>query len=339
MTDLFWVAITLIGITGSACCSGMETSLYVVNRVRLALRAGASQPEAAAVRLRREIAHPERSISTLLIANNIFNYIGVLGVTSLLEGHGLTSVQVLIVNSAIVTPMLLVFGESIPKEYFRLEADRVAYLFAPVITVMRTIVTIVGALPALLLFVKLVSRVFGASPEAALRSDARRRVALLLKEGIGHGLISATQSTLIDRALVLSRTTVAEVMVPWRRVAWITPTWEIRSAQRLAAQRGLTQLPVADGGRVLGMCALDRVPSSDAAVTLSDAMREPARIDPDQPITQAAEAVAKSPARVGIVEKAGKPVGIVALTDLASPLIAPTVSGATVGRPAQSRPG
>ena len=41
-------------------------------------------------------------------------------------------------------------------------------------------------------------------------SDARQRIALLLKEGAGHGVLSESQVTLVDRALMLRGVTVGE---------------------------------------------------------------------------------------------------------------------------------
>ncbi len=49
-------------------------------------------------------------------------------------------------------------------------------------------------------------------------SDARQRIAILLKEGAGHGVLSESQVTLVDRALMLRDVTVADEMVPWTLV-------------------------------------------------------------------------------------------------------------------------
>jgi len=323
MSDAFWwVALAVFGLAGSAWCSGFETSLYVVNRVRLALRAEASPPDRPARRLRRELDNPDRSITTLLISNNVFNYLGVLGVSSLLEGRGLSSLGVIVINALLVTPALLVFGESVPKEYFRVEADRLAYRFAPWLAALRWLLTIFGAVPALLLVSRVLARFVGVSEEAVIRADARRRVAVLLKEGIGHGLISATQSTLIDRALALSGTQVAQVMVPWRRVAWVRAEWDPDRMLQFASHRDHPRLPALDArGRVAGIFVAHEAVAG-AHPPGPSPLREPARLREDMPVARAAELVARSPARIGIVERGGRPLGIATISDLASPVLA-----------------
>ena len=83
--------IAFIGLAASAIASGTETGIYVLNRVRLAVRAGHGNPRA--VRLQKEIRKPERMLATLLMANNMANYAGSLGVAAtspICRGHNVT---------------------------------------------------------------------------------------------------------------------------------------------------------------------------------------------------------------------------------------------------------
>ena len=78
-----WLSLTLVAIAGSAWCSGFETGMYSVNRVRLNLRVALG--ERRAVTLRREIDGLNRALATLLIANTFFGNIISLGITQMLS--------------------------------------------------------------------------------------------------------------------------------------------------------------------------------------------------------------------------------------------------------------
>ena len=86
--ELIWLLVAFTGLLLSALCSGLEIGLYTINRVRLAVRSG--RGDRRAVRLDRELRDPGRSLTTLLIGNNIANYLGSLGIMALLKSSGLS---------------------------------------------------------------------------------------------------------------------------------------------------------------------------------------------------------------------------------------------------------
>ena len=74
--------------------------------------------------LKNELDKPERVLAALLILNNSSNYIGVLALANLLELTGLPTWQISVINAAVLTPLLFVFAETLPKEYARVTAER-----------------------------------------------------------------------------------------------------------------------------------------------------------------------------------------------------------------------
>ena len=73
----------LFGFFGSALYSGMETGVYTLNRVRLHVLDHQGRRDAQ--RLRRLVDQPTGLLGTLLISNNLTNYVGTAGVGLLLE--------------------------------------------------------------------------------------------------------------------------------------------------------------------------------------------------------------------------------------------------------------
>lgn len=315
-----WTGATALGLIGSALASGLETGGYCVNRIRLRLRATPRAGNYGARLLRDELEHPERLLATLLIANNGFNYLAATGITVLLAGAGYGDAAIIAINAAVLTPLLLVFGESLPKELFRANADRLTYLFAPHLTVGRLVLTGFGVVPLVRLFADTVAGLIGGEGEAGLARSSRERVTALIKETAGHGVLSASQATLVDRAMAFRSTTAADEMVPWARVATVGESWDRARLLGLLERSHFSRFPIVDTrGRVVGVLRHTdpyvRPDAAPAALAL-----EPARLEPTTPLRDAIQKVRASPGGVGIVEQAGKPVGLVTIKDLVEPL-------------------
>ncbi len=310
---LLWLLISLAGVAGSSLCSGMEIGYYALNRLRL--RVNAARGDRAARILHRLVERPDRLLTGLLIGNNIFNYLGALGVTTMLVGAGVNEIMVVIISAAIVTPTLLIFSEALPKDIFRIEADTLMPRLAPPLSLALMILSATG-LPALLAVIaRALGRLAGVSRDDAAR-DARARIAALLKEGASHGLLSVSQTTLVDRALIFSRATVADEMTPWSGARALRATLPGRDA---AARAGAEWAPVIDaGGAPIGVARRLDLLLGDGDVAAQ--MRPLVRLEPETPLYEAAARIARAGVGLGVVYSATRPIGVVTLADLAEPL-------------------
>jgi putative hemolysin len=319
-SPVVWIVLAGIGLVGSAVCSGLEMGFYSLNRIRLDVRAGRSPPERRAVILRGETSRPDRVLGTLLIGNNLFNYFGVLGVTALLEMAGHSDAAIILLNALVLTPLLLVFGESLPKELFRVEADRLVYRFARGLRAARWVLTGIGALPLVLLFGRGAARLLRAPPEDALYSDARRRIGAMLKEGAAVGALSEAQSGLVDRALALRNATVGQRMVPWEAAAAVREATPRGELARQLARTNFSRVPVLGrDGKLLGVLAqVDFFLEPHRPV--SELVKPPARLSPEQSVREALQELRQSRCPMAVVFRNGKPVGLATAKDLVEPL-------------------
>ena len=320
---LFWFAVAIAGVVLSSVFSGVETGVYSVNRLRLAVRAGATPPDRRAQRLQREIGQPERLIASLLIGNNAANYAGTLGLTALLVFAGLREWAVIVVNAVVLTPVLFVVGETIPKDLFREEADRLMPRFALPLAVFRLLLTVTLLLPIVTLVAGAMQRLLGGQRTDTL--EQRQRIGALLKEGATGGVLSAEQTSLIDRALTVGELPISEAMRPWSRVSRLGSDWtgeRLIEAAKKAARTGQTRMPVVDRrGAVLGMARTVDVAVAGDKVSGATLARSATTIDAVDSVRHALRLFTVRDISCAVVTANGEPVGIATYDDLLAPLL------------------
>jgi len=313
-----FLGMVVLGVSLSALCSGIETGIYSINRVRLAL--GVGRGERRSLILRDEMDHPNRLLAALLIGNTIANDLVAIGTSRLFEGFGLGPIASVVVNTLVLVPVLFVLGEVVPKDLFRRVADRGIIAMAPLIRAGRLLLTWCGLVPLVQAVSSVVLTRLGAQPEEPLSS--RQRLARLFEEGAGAGVLTEAQVTLAERVMGVTGRTVAERMVPWRRVQTIRVDGDGATAVSLMRGRGFSRYPVVDAqGRVAGIVStLDLL--LHPAKPIAELVVPPCRVTPATSLLDALETMRRNRAKLAIVADAsGALMGAVSLTDLVEPLV------------------
>lgn len=128
---LLSVAAIFILLLFSAFFSGSETALTAASRVRMVSRAKEGNKRAQMVNEIRE--HKDRMIGALLLGNNLVNILAsALATSVLIKMFGEAGV---VYATLVMTLMVLVFAEVLPKTYAFHAADKMAMAIAPVIRV------------------------------------------------------------------------------------------------------------------------------------------------------------------------------------------------------------
>lgn len=317
-----WVAVGLLGLAGSAVYSGLETGVYRLNRIRLHLYA--HQRERRARILDRMIRNPNRMLGTLLIGNNIANYASSLSIAALLGAAGYTDRQVILIVAVVLTPLLFVFGEVLPKDFFGGYTDRVTYHFARFLRWNELLFSATLLLPIVDRFSRLLAWLFRSKELARLSVHPRRAVTEMMREGIGQGLLSPYQSDMIDRVLHPTERTVGEAMVPWASVRTLRAGSPAEAAWALADRAPHTRFPVVDqAGRVVGVLNIFDVLLHEPAECppLEDLARDVPRLPRQTPLREAMATLRRERSALALVVNAsGKPIGVVTTKDLVEPI-------------------
>ncbi|MDQ0428231.1 Mg2+/Co2+ transporter CorB [Planomicrobium stackebrandtii] len=158
--------------------SGSETALTAVNRMKVQLRA--EQGDIKSQKLQKLIAKPDRMITTILIGNNIANIM----LPTLVTTIAITRGWEVGLATAILTIVLIIFGEVLPKTIAATFSDKVAYIVLPVISFLVVILKPLTWLLAQFtnIFIRIISK--GTVKEASMtKEELRTMVDIASTEG------------------------------------------------------------------------------------------------------------------------------------------------------------
>jgi putative hemolysin len=312
-----WWSLAAVGLGGSMLCSGMETGLYASNSVRAMVRARGPNATSADRVVASALDRPDIALTTLLLFNNGFNYLATLAITALLVSLGLSDAALILLQAAVLTPVLLVFAESLPKELFRAHAERMTRRFAPALRAMRLVGLVTGLVPLIAAAARLGGRLIGIDASRALRSP-RERTAELIKHGSEQ--LSDAQANLVDRALRIETTSVRDEMVPLHAAAIVRGAWVAARARAEIARRPHARYPVLDDrGRAIGIVRLADLVRQPGA-TVASLMTDCPRLEHTTSAWDALGELRRLSSPIALIVRNGHAVGMVTQKDLVEPL-------------------
>jgi CBS domain containing-hemolysin-like protein len=192
----------IIVLSGSAICSASEAAILSVSLIRVRQLAQSKKPQALALlRIRQKINRP---IATIVILNNIFNIVG-----SIVVGNLSTKIlgdAWLGVFSGILTFLIIIFGEIIPKTLGERYAENISLLVAiPV-----KLITIIFI--PLVWLVEQVTAPFTQRKTIPTTNEAE--IKFLTNIGYQEGVIEDDEAEMIQRVFQLNDLTAADLMSP-----------------------------------------------------------------------------------------------------------------------------
>ncbi len=145
--------------------SGSETALTAASRARMHQLENDGNRRAAIVNRLRD--DKERLIGSILLGNNLVNILASALATTVLIG--LVGDGAVPIATVVMTLLVLIFAEVLPKTYAIHHADRVAIIIAPLL---RTVVRVLGPVTeGVTAIVRLVLRMFGADTQNVTMTD------------------------------------------------------------------------------------------------------------------------------------------------------------------------
>jgi len=237
------VAIIVIASAGllSAFCSGVETGLYRVPRVRLVL--DAVDGSRVARGLLWLTNHPGLFVSTLLVGNTVANYAVPVGVAwFVIELFGYDDPRINIAVSILSTPMLFIFCELLPKSLFHQIPSRLLRTAGWPLFVLTLL-----ALPltwALYFISRWLQRVLGEEPLKIRPALARRELRQVLEDGEQAGLLESVQRDIVQNMFAYGSEPISRYCMPLRGLRTVQMDLPIEEAKQVLIKSNQQILPV-----------------------------------------------------------------------------------------------
>jgi Mg2+/Co2+ transporter CorB len=214
---LLLVALILV----SAFFSGSETGVMSLNRYRLAH--AARKGDAGAKRLIKLLARPDRLLGVILIGNTFANILAS-AVTTVIAVHFFGKPGVLVATAVLIL-LVLIFGESTPKTLAALYPEQVARPASAILNILLKIFY------PLVWFVNVIGngllRLFGITGHVS-RQEALSLDELKTLVDENQSKLSPDDKKMLLRILDLEQVTVEEIMVPRSEIFGIdmNENWE-----------------------------------------------------------------------------------------------------------------
>jgi len=207
--EFWWISGTIILLLViSGFFSGSETALTAANRAKL--HRMAEKGDAGAKRALKLTDDNERLIGAVLLGNNLVNILSAALATSLFTL--LLGANGVIVATLVMTLLVLVFSEVLPKTYAitnpELAASKVSRLLTPIVLILSPFVRVIRAL------VRGILRLVGikTDPEASILA-AHEEIADAISLHHSEGMVAKDDRDRLLGALDLKQREVAEIML------------------------------------------------------------------------------------------------------------------------------
>jgi CBS domain containing-hemolysin-like protein len=311
-----------LALLASAFFSGAETGIYCLNRVRLQL--GSDRNDRSARRLARFLVDEPAALSVTLIGTNVANY-ALTGFVAMFISHqlGLGDRDSELYTTLALTPIVFTFGEVVPKNIFRVAADRLMYPAVLALEPLRTI--LLPVINALRRIRALISELLGKPgnlPEAT--AITRGRAVAMLHDGLIDAGHEEEQFDFINRVLALSHTPVYSVMVPRNRVVTIRADAGRSGLVTLARKNRHTRIPVYEQNarRIVGAVVVHEFLADADATDLRQRLEAVLSLSPRDSVASTILQMQKSRQTMGVVvDRNGLLLGLVTLKDLMEEIV------------------
>ena len=251
--DIAWLFLLVFALLASAFFSGTEAAFLSVQRGRLAhlVQSGVKGAERAS----QLAGHPEKLLPTVLTGNNLVNTAAATLGTALAATYMSPGIAV-IVSTAGVTVLLLVFSETIPKTVAAKNAERFAIAAVRPLQLMESLLfPVVWVLERL---ARTVGRLFGVS---GLAMVAGEEIRALISASSETGEVEPEEALMLEKVFRFGDRQLREVMTPRTEIIALEKGATLQDFMSVYGQYSHTRFPIYEGNmdNILGTLSVKDV--------------------------------------------------------------------------------
>jgi len=255
--DIFCIAV-LIGL--GAFFSGSETGVYRMSRFQL--RLGIEQKRPSYSLLQTVLDDSQGVVFSILVGNNLVNYAATSMVTLLFVSEGFGQ-KAAFYATLVMTPVLFICSEVIPKNIYYYRSDVLMPRFAPLLYLFYKLFSYTGFVWLLKTFSNLFSKIAGLSGDAteALTVGRKAPIRRIIHESREERILSPLQNDIMNRLLKMPSISLAAVMTPAAKVEMLNVKSKRSQVLEVLARCPYTNYPVYEKkpSRVTGFVSIYEV--------------------------------------------------------------------------------
>ncbi len=334
----WWTAVIVaLSVAANGFFAGSETGFTTASRVRVLHEARRKRRGAQlAARLLR---HRESVIVTALVGNNLAVVVGsAMATAAFLDLFGPRGESW---AAVLMAALNIVFGEVLPKSYFRSRPESSSIAAAPWILLSQWLLSPLRWVALVLSQgVLFLLHIDPRSSEVAL---TRERVLRTLRSGTDESQIDEEEQDILSRMVRSSRLPLHRLCTPMSEVASLPEDATVADALALVRERGHSRLPLRDAsGQIHGLVSFRDLLGRSEDTPVIGLIRQLLRLDGKMGLDEGILAFTTSRASLAVVVDDGdRPWGILTLEDLIEPLVGeivdehdrPEAAGEGEGRP------
>ena len=314
MSTALFLGLFFLSLSGAVFFAGSETGLLAADALELRRKKDRGSRAAGAVL--GLLNNKDVLLATMLVGNNLAIVSASAVATSYFtQQYGKNGA---LMSILVVSPMLLVFGEILPKAVYLTFGNRLLmgtyWLVRLFSWIFRPVVFVTMLLPRLL-----------TRGKSAKNADVTRQdIKVLVKTSVLAGDLAREERLMISRLLDLKDRRVTTAMVPLLEVALVPDTATIHDAYRVIRTRGVSRLPVYSQrtDNIIGLVfATDLLRSSDPTRPITEFCRKPYFVPEQKTIIELFEEFYRKLEIAIVVDEYGVATGIITMEDMIEEVI------------------
>lgn len=274
--------IIIVLICLSAFFSSAETALTTVNKIRMKSLADEGNKKAKLVE--KLTSNPGKLLSAVLIGNNIVN-LSASSLTTMFAtqiatklGAGAATASIVGVATGILTVVILIFGEIVPKTVASLSANKIALVYSKPVYLITVILT-----PLIFIMNKLSHfflLILGMDPNKKGKSMTENELLTIIDVSHEEGVIESEEKEMMTNVVDFGDALAKDVMVPRIDIVFTSVDTPYDELIRLFREEKYSRIPVYEDSKdnVIGIVNLKDVfcyQGAPEAFVLRNILREP----------------------------------------------------------------
>lgn len=266
---------------------------------------------------------PENFLSTTLVGVNLSVIIGSSVATAMLSRYVRTPGQGALIATILVLPLVLIFGEMIPKIIYQQYPDSLSLLSAYPLRIASFIL-----FPFVFLATKLSNLVSWIFVRGGLKKNpyvSREEIRLFMLEAAKEGILDKFEIDMTREIFDFGKTSVQSVMVPLSKVVFASDLSAIKDILELISKSGHSRIPIYRGraDNIIGTIEMSDLVSEDIEKKpLKELIRQPYKVEGNKSIEDVLKDFQNNQKNVAIVvDKRDKVIGIATLEDIVEEIV------------------